>query len=130
MTRSFEESSSRILGAAIEVHRALGPGFLEKTYAHALRVALEMGGVPYVAECDVPLIFAGRSVGSYRVDLIVAGQIVVELKAVRRLEELHFAQLRAYLTATGLQVGLLLNFNAPILTVKRVVRGRNECPPE
>lgn len=78
----------------------------------------------------MPLIFAGRSVGSYRVDLIVAGQIVVELKAVRRLEELHFAQLRAYLKATGLQVGLLLNFNVPVLTVKRVVRGRNESPPE
>jgi len=130
MGHPFEATSSQILGAAVEVHRALGPGFLEKTYSQALRVALEMRGVPYAAECEVPLTFAGRSVGSYRIDLVVAGQVVVELKAVRRFEELHFAQVRAYLRATGLQAGLLLNFNAPVLAVKRVVRGRNEGPLE
>ncbi len=109
----------------MEVHRALGPGFLEKTYAHMLRVALEIRAVSYDAECEVPLTFAGWSAGAYRIDLVVAGQVVVELKAVRRFEELHFAQLRAYLRATGLNVGLLLNFNAPVLAVKRVVNGRN-----
>ncbi|MBW8771779.1 MAG: GxxExxY protein [Gemmatimonadetes bacterium] len=124
MGHSFEATSSQVLGAAIEVHRALGPGFLEKTYAAALRVALEFRGVPYAAECEVALTFAGRSVGSYRLDLIADDRVIVELKAVRRFEELHFAQLRAYLRATGLQVGLLLNFNAPVLAVKRVVRGR------
>lgn len=129
MGHQFEETTSQILGAAVEVHRALGPGFLEKTYAHALRIALELRGVPYGAECEVPLTFEGRSVGSYRIDPIVADLVVVELKAVRRLEELHFAQLRAYLRATGLRVGLLLNFNAPVLTAKRVVRGRNESSP-
>jgi GxxExxY protein len=124
MARSFEELSFQILGAAVEVHRALGPGFLEKTYALALRVALEARGLPYHAEREVPLVFAGRSVGSYRIDLVVGEQIIVELKTVRRFEEIHFAQLRAYLKATGLQVGLLLNFNASVIGVKRVVRGR------
>lgn len=124
MAHTFEETSSQVLGAAVEVHRALGPGFLEKTYSQALRVALEMRGVSYAAECEVPLTFAGRGVGSYRIDLIADDRIIIELKAVRRFEELHFAQLRAYLRATGLQVGLLLNFNGPVLAVKRVVRGR------
>ena len=115
-----------ILGAAVDVHRALGPGFLERTYSQALRLALEARGIPYHAEREVPLAFLGRGVGSYRLDLVVADQIVVELKAVRRFEELHFAQLRAYLKAAGLQVGLLLNFNASVLAVKRVVRGRRD----
>jgi GxxExxY protein len=123
MGRSFEEVSSQVLGAAVDVHRALGPGFLEKTYAQALRVALERRGVPYHAEREVPLTFGGTDIGSYRLDLVVDETIVVELKAVPRLEPLHFAQLRAYLKASGLKVGLLLNFNARVLAARRVVNG-------
>jgi GxxExxY protein len=126
MGRSFEVLSSQILAAAVDVHRALGPGFLEKSYARALRVALERRGVPYHSERKVELTFAGVDIGSYSLDLVVDDTIVVELKAVRRLEELHFAQLRAYLRAAGLHVGLLLNFNAPVLVAKRVVRGPEE----
>lgn len=123
MGRSFELLSSRILGAAVEVHRELGPGFLESSYSRALRIALERRGIPYHAEREIPLTFAGVGIGSYRLDLVVDDTIVVELKAVPRLEELYFAQLRTYLRASGLQVGLLLNFNAKVITARRVVQG-------
>jgi GxxExxY protein len=126
MGHSFERVSSQVLGAAVEVHRALGPGFLEKTYAQALRVALEQRGVPYHAEREVQLTFAGTDIGSYRLDLVVDDTIVVELKSVPRFEPIHFAQLRAYLKASGLKVGLLLNFNARVLSIRRVVNGLAE----
>ncbi|HVX89510.1 MAG TPA: GxxExxY protein [Gemmatimonadales bacterium] len=121
MPRSFEAVSSLVLGAAVDVHRALRPGFLEHTYGRALRVALRARGVSYHAEREVPLSFGGEAVGSYRLDLVVEDTVLVELKAVRRFEELHFAQVRAYLKAAQLHVGLLLNFNAKVLAVRRVV---------
>lgn len=121
MARSFEAVSSLVLGAAVDVHRALGPGFLELSYSRALRVALRARGVSYHAEREVPLVYAGESIGSYRLDLVVEETLLVELKAVRRFDELHFAQVRAYLKAAHLHVGLLLNFNAKVLAVRRVV---------
>ena len=123
MGRSFEGLTSRILGAAVDVHLALGPGVLESNYARALRIALSNRGVPYHAEREIELVYAGEPIGSYRLDLIVGDTVVVELKAVTRFEDAHFAQLHAYLRATGLQVGLLLNFNAPVLAVRRVMNG-------
>lgn len=123
MAHEFEPLSGTILAAAVEVHRELGPGFLEATYARALRVALERRGVRYRNEHVVVLHFQGSSVGEYRLDLLVEDAIVVELKAVRRLSDLHFAQLRAYLKASGCRVGLLLNFNATVLAARRVVHG-------
>ena len=126
MSHEFDPLSTRVIGAAIDVHRALGPGFLEVTYARALRIALEGRGLGYHAEREVPLTYAGRAIGTYRLDLVVEDQVLVELKAVRRLEELHFAQVRAYLRATGLGIGLLLNFDAPILVIKRVVNGQRD----
>ena len=121
MGHEFEELSSRVLAAAIEVHKALGPGFVEPIYQKAMQVALEHRGIPFERQREFHVIFEGVDVGLQRLDLLVGEQIIVELKAVAALAGIHFAQLRSYLKATGLHVGLLLNFNAPTLVIKRVV---------
>jgi GxxExxY protein len=117
----FEALSGQILEAAVEVHRALGAGFLESVYENALVVALKQRNVCVKRQHEVRVWFGGQEVGVHRLDLLVENQIVVEIKSVRALEDIHFAQLRSYLKATYLHVGLLLNFNAPTLVVKRVV---------
>ena len=117
----FEELSGRILAAAVDVHKALGPGFLESIYQKAVEVALLHRGIPFERQKEVHIVFEEVDVGLQRLDLIVAEEIVLELKAVKALEDIHFAQLRSYLKATGLRVGLLLNFNSSTLVSKRVV---------
>jgi GxxExxY protein len=121
MGHVFEEMSGRILAAAVEVHKTLGPGFVEPIYQKAMEIALQHRGIPFVRQKEVHVFFEGVDVGLQRLDLIVEGQIILELKAVKALEDVFFAQVRSYLKATGLHVGLLLNFNAPTLVVKRVV---------
>ncbi len=121
MDHEFEALSGRILEAAVEVHRALGPGFLESVYENALMVAFNHRGIRFDQQHEVRVSFEGQDVGVHRLDLLVEGQIVVEIKAVKALEDIHFAQLKSYLKATHLRIGLLLNFNAPTLVVKRVV---------
>lgn len=117
----FEELSGRILSAAVEVHKALGPGFLEGVYQKAMEVALSNRRIAYERQKEIMVVFEGADVGLHRLDLVVGEEIIIELKAVKALEEIHYAQLRSYLKATGLSVGLLLNFNAPALVVKRVI---------
>ena len=121
MGHQFEELSGRILAAAVDVHKALGAGFVEPIYQKAMEVALQHRGIPYERQKEVEVFFEDVSVGLQRLDLVVDERIILELKAVKALEDIHFAQLRSYLRATGLRVGLLLNFNAPMLIVKRVV---------
>ena len=121
MGHQFEATSGRIIEAAIAVHKELGPGFLEPIYDRAMQVALRNRQIPHESQKRVQIIFEGEEVGEHRLDLVVAGEIVVELKAVKALQDVHFAQLKSYLKATGLHVGLLMNFNAPTLVVKRVV---------
>jgi GxxExxY protein len=121
MEHQFEELSSRVLAAAIDVHKALGPGFLESIYQRAVEVALEHRGIPFRRQAEVCVMFENVAVGLHKLDLIVDSQIILELKAVKAFEDIHFAQLKSYLRATGLHVGLLLNFNAPTLAIKRVV---------
>ena len=121
MGHEFEALSGRILEAAVEVHRALGPGFLESVYENALVVAFNHRGIRFERQHEVRVLFEGQEVGLHRLDLLVEGQIVVEIKAIKALEDIHFAQLKSYLKATHLHTGLLLNFNAPILIVKRFV---------
>ncbi len=121
MGHAFEALSGQILEAAIEVHRALGPGFLESVYENALVVAFNHRGIRFEKQHEVRVLFEGQEVGVHRLDLLVEGQIVVELKAVKALEDVHFAQLKSYLKAAHVHIGLLLNFNAPTLIVKRVV---------
>jgi GxxExxY protein len=105
----------------VEVHKALGPGFLESIYQRAMEVALEHWGISFQRQKEVHVHFEGEDLGVQRLDLVVEEQVILELKAVKALEEIHFAQLRSYLKATGLHTGLLLNFNGPTLVIKRVV---------
>jgi GxxExxY protein len=121
MGYEFEALSGRILAAAIDVNRALGPGFLESIYENALVVALTNRRIRFQKQHEVRVSFDGQEVGLHRLDLLVDDRVVVEIKAVKALDEIHFAQLKSYLRATHLHTGLLLNFNAPTLVVKRVV---------
>jgi len=121
MGHEFEELSGRILEAAVAVHRALGPGFLESVYQKAMEVALRHRRMTFDCQKEVRIFFEDEEVGLHKLDLVVEGQIIVELKAVKALEDIHFAQVKSYLKATRLHIGLLLNFNAPTLTIKRVV---------
>jgi GxxExxY protein len=121
MGRRFEELSAEVIGAALSVHKELGPGFLESIYHAAMRVSLVHRGVPFDSELPISIGFEGEVVGQARIDLIAANQVVVELKAVREFREIHFAQLKSYLRATNLHVGLLFNFNAPTLKIRRMV---------
>jgi GxxExxY protein len=121
MGHEFENLSASVIGAALAVHKAMGPGFLESTYHEALRVSLAHRDLPFISQAACEIFFEGVEVGCARVDLIVAGEIVVELKAVEGLRDVHYAQLKSYLRATHLRVGLLFNFNSPILTIRRIV---------
>jgi GxxExxY protein len=121
MGHEFEPLSGRIIEAAICVHKELGPGFLESVYHRAMEIALRHREIPYASEKTIRILFEGEFADYHRLDLLVAGEIIVELKAVKAFEDIHFATLKSYLKATGLHVGLLINFNAPTLVVKRVV---------
>jgi GxxExxY protein len=121
MGHQFDDLSGCVIEAAIAVHRNLGPGFLESIYESAMKTALRHRGLPYEAQKEVTVFFEGEEAGVHRLDLVVEGKIVVELKAIKALEDIHFAQVKSYLKATGIHIGLLLNFNAPTLIIKRVV---------
>jgi GxxExxY protein len=116
-----ETLTSQIIGAAIDVHRALGAGYQENVYANALSVALAGRGVSHAREHEVDLYFEGTHIGKHRLDLLVEDTVIVELKAVEKVLEVHKSQTRSYLKSTGKQVALLLNFEAPVLEVKRFV---------
>jgi len=117
----FEELSTKIIGAAIAVHRELGPGFLESIYEEALKIELSEHGIPFDFQKEIAIEYLGVEIGRHRLDLLVGDRIIVELKAAKELADVHFAQLRSYLKATGLKVGLLLNFAKPTLEIRRVV---------
>jgi GxxExxY protein len=117
----FDDCSGRLIGAAVAVHTALGPGFLEGIYQRALETELHAQHIWFERQIEVAVRYRGQVVGLHRLDLVVEGSIVVELKAVSAVTEAHLAQLRSYLKATESRVGLLLNFNTPVLGVRRVV---------
>ena len=117
----FDELSNRVIAAAIQVHTALGPGFMEGVYEQALKIELANRGIRFESQKQIAVSYEGRVVGTHVLDLLVQNVLVVELKAVTRLDEVHHAQVRAYLRASGARVGLLLNFNCPKLTIKRLV---------
>jgi GxxExxY protein len=121
MGHAFEDGSGRIVGAAIAVHSALGPGFLESIYQNALEIELDLRGIEFQRQFEVDVRYRGEPVGRHRLDLLVEAAVVVELKAVSVVLEAHLAQLRSYLKATDMSVGLLLNFSGPVLGVRRAV---------
>ena len=114
----------QIIAAAIRVHRSLGPGFLESIYEEALAVEFALSGIQFVRQYTVPLFYRDHQIGEHRLDFLVEGKIVVELKAVSRLEDIHFAIGRSYLKAISLEDGLLFNFATTPLTIKRFCRER------
>ena len=111
-----EALTESIIGAAIEVHRELGPGLLESVYEECMCQELQLREIPFMAQLELPVVYKGRKTGcKYRIDLIVADEVIVELKSVERLLSVHEAQLLTYLKLTGKHVGLIVNFNVPIL---------------
>jgi GxxExxY protein len=112
------------IGAAIEVHRLLGPGLPEVVYRNALSHELTWRGVPHQVEAPVPVLYKGLLVGEGHVDILVAERLVLELKVVEALGGIQKAQVIAYLSALNLQLGLLLNFNVVMMTdgIRRVIR--------
>ena len=113
----------QVIGAAIAVHRALGPGFLETIYRKAMVIALQKRSLPFECERAIDVTYEGIPISGQRIDLIVGGLVVVELKAVSQLEAIHRAQLISYRRTTRLRAGLLLNFRVRVLTegLRRVV---------
>ena len=118
------EITDVIIAAAIAVHRELGPGFLESIYEQALAVEFALRGIAFVRQKPIPLFYRDHEIGEHRLDFLVEDKIVVELKAVEALENVHFAIVRSYLKAAGLPDGLIVNFSTMPLTVKRVRRER------
>ena len=114
--------SGKIIGAGIRVHEALGPGFWESVYEEALCLELAEMGLKFERQFTVAVTYRGKKVGEHRLDLLVERSAVVELKAVVGFEPIHFITTRSYLKATGSALGLLLNFAAATLQVKRVGR--------
>jgi GxxExxY protein len=118
------EITESIIAAAIAVHRELGPGFLETIYEQALAVEFALRGIAFIRQKPTTLFYRDHQIGEHRLDFLVEDKIVVELKAIEALENVHFAIVRSYLKATGLADGLILNFSTMPLTVKRVRRER------
>lgn len=120
---NVELAATQTIGAAIDVHRALGPGFLERIYQEALCLELQARGLPFERERPVAVHYRGVAIPGQRIDLIVDTCLIVELKAASRLDTAHDAQLLSYLRTTGLRLGLLLNFNGPTLKdgIRRIV---------
>jgi GxxExxY protein len=121
-----DDLARSVIGAAIEVHRNLGPGFLESVYEEAMVVELGLRALPFERQRPVPVRYKGRDVGEGRIDLVVDKELIVELKAVDALAPIHTAQVLSYLKAMRLPLGLLINFNVPILRsgIRRVVRSQ------
>ncbi len=118
-----------ILQAAIAVHKTLGPGFLESLYEEALCIELEHRNIPFERQKIIRLTYAGKPIGEHRLDLLVAERVVVVgIKAIRALDPIHFSVVRSHMKATKVDSGLLLNFAAMPLTVKRVGREHSPLP--
>lgn len=116
--------TEHIIGGAIEVHKHWGPGLYEEIYEKSLYHELRLRNVIFASQVKLPMLYKGERVGEdLRLDLIVEGKVVVELKAVKGLEPIHEAQLLTYMKLTGSKVGLLINFNVPVLKqgIKRMV---------
>jgi GxxExxY protein len=124
LSAAAEELASRVIGCALAVHRELGPGFLESIYRTAMCIELEAREIPFEVEKPVLVAYRGRAIPGQRVDLLVGGEVVVELKAVSAIEPGHVAQVLSYLKTTGLRLGLVINFHETLLKhgIRRIVR--------
>lgn len=117
----YSDLTEKIIKAALKVHKQLGPGFVEKLYQRALEIELSNNNIKTEREKLLKLIYEGINIGTDKVDFAVEGKVLVELKAVSDLSDIHRAQLISYLKASGLRVGLLMNFAQIRLQIKRVI---------
>ena len=116
----FESLSNKIIGLAIEVHKQIGPGFIESIYQNALIYELTKNHMPFETEKKIDIYYKNKLVGVHRLDLLVNQEIVVELKAIKEILSGHVSQVVSYLKATNLKTGLILNFSKSKLDIKRV----------
>lgn len=125
----YKHLSFAVVGAAMEVHRVLGSGFLESVYQAALEKEMTLRGIPFRHQVELPVTYKDEMVGVYKADLVVDEKIIVEIKSVSRLNSAHDAQAIHYLTATGLELALLLNFGGGSLAYRRVVKTNQKSMP-
>lgn len=118
----YSDITGKIIGCAMEVHRTLGNGFQEVIYQRALAIEMTAQGLEYSREHEMQIYYKGQDIGTRRVDFFVEGKIMLELKAVIRLEDVHLAQAINYLEAYGMDIGLLINFGSRSLEFKRVMK--------
>ena len=121
MNLEHEALTEKIIGAAIEVHRRLGPGFLESIYEKSLIIELRKAGLTVDSQKELIIRYDGAEVGRHKLDLFVENTIIVELKAIKNIEDVHFAIVRSYLRAAGQKHALILNFAKITLEIKRVI---------
>ena len=122
------ELTGRIIGCAMEVHKVLGNGFQEVIYQRALEIEMTQQGLSFSREHEMEISYKGIKIGSRRVDFFVENKVMVEIKALIQLEDVHLAQAINYLEAYGLEVGLLLNFGSRSLQFKRVMKPAQSKP--
>jgi len=118
----YGDLCSQLVGAAMEVHRVLGPGFLEAVYESALAHELKLRGIPFCRQVGIKVRYKDLVIGEYRIDLLIDEKVVLEIKAVSALNSAHEAQAHHYLAATGLRLALLLNFGSSSLRFRRIIR--------
>ena len=123
-SKDINDLTGEVIGAAIEVQKALGPGLLESAYEECLCRELDLRKIPYERQKELPIEYKGVKLDcGYRLDIVVANQLILELKACENLQPIHEAQLLTYLRLTSSKVGLLINFNVPVLKegIKRLI---------
>ena len=116
----YSELTSKIIGCAMTVHKTLGNGFQEVIYQRALAIEMQLAGIVFNREYEMPIFYRDQHIGTRRVDFLVEGTVSVELKAITKLDDVHFAQAINYLEAYNLEVGLLINFGETSLQFKRL----------
>ena len=121
MNYLHKDLTEKIIGAAMEVHNTLHWGFLESVYEEALAIELDMRKIPFEKQKSIDVFYKGKIAKNFCCDLMVDRKILVELKAIKNLTEIEYAQVLNYLKATGLQLALLINFGTPSLEFKRII---------
>jgi GxxExxY protein len=122
----YTEITKKVIGLAMEVHNGLGNGFMEIIYQRALEEELDHSGLNSSREVEMPIVYKGKNLGSRRVDFFIEGKVMVEIKAVAKLELEHLVQIKNYLESSNIEIGLLLNFGAKSLEFKRIINNKME----
>ena len=122
--------TEQIIGMAIAVHRELGPGLLESTYEACMAYEMTERGLPFVRQKPLSVVYKNKKIDGYRIDFLVADSIIVEIKSIERMDAIHAAQILTYLKLSGCRIGLLINFNVPLLKdgIRRFVNGFERKP--